>query len=241
MEAHRSAICGNGPTVRVDLADSERELRRPITPSWHRASVRIAAPHFTFDLHKDGFISKISGSIAARPPTGTGRRAAESGGSHENASATEFFAKLGAIGGLFALAAPAQAQTSPQRRFIKTDFSQSHAYSQAVVTQGGRTVWLAGQTSPPTDASGKSLAGDFDGQVRALFAGLSQTLEEAGGKLSDIVTMTVFMVDDRFDLRFLELRKEIFKDNFPASALINIHSLVPPYAMIEIQCVAVIA
>ncbi|MGC1348653.1 MAG: Rid family hydrolase [Xanthobacteraceae bacterium] len=163
----------------------------------------------------------------------------------------EFFAKLGAIGGLFALAAPAQAQTSAQRRFIKTDFSQSHAYSQAVVTQGGRTVWLAGQTSPPTDAReicldeaalrGKSLAGDFDGQVRALFAGLSQTLEEAGGKLSDIVTMTVFMVDDRFDLRFLELRKEIFKDNFPASALINIHSLVPPYAMIEIQCVAVIA
>ena len=130
----------------------------------------------------------------------------------------EFFAKLGAIGGLLALAAPAQAQTSAQRRFIKTDFSQSHAYSQAVVTQGGRTVWLAGQTSPPTDASGKSLAGDFDGQVRALFAGLSQTLEEAGGKLSDIVTMTVFMVDDRFDLRFLELRKEIFKDNFPASA-----------------------
>src|ERR1700731_4649435 len=61
------------------------------------------------------------------------------------------------------------------------------------------------------------------------------------GKLSDIVTMTVFMVDDRFDIRFLELRKEIFKDNFPASALINIHSLVPPYAMIEIQCVAVIA
>ena len=69
----------------------------------------------------------------------------------------EFFAKLGAIGGLFALAAPAQAQTSAPRRFIKTDFSQSHAYSQAVVTQGGRTVWLAGQTSPPTDASGNRL------------------------------------------------------------------------------------
>jgi hypothetical protein len=49
-------------------------------------------------------------------------------------------------------------------------------------------------------------------------------LEEAGGKLSDIVTMMVFMVDDRFDLRFLELGKEIFKDNFPASALINIHT-----------------
>ena len=198
-------------------------------------------PHFAFDLHKDGFISKISVQLPPARPQGpvVVRRKVEV--RMKMPARREFFAKLGAIGGLFALAAPAQAQTSPQRRFIKTDFSQSHAYSQAVVTQGGRTVWLAGQTSPPTDASGKSLAGDFDGQVRALFAGLSQTLEEAGGKLSDIVTMTVFMVDDRFDLRFLELRKEIFKDNFPASALINIHSLVPPYAMIEIQCVAVIA
>ena len=155
----------------------------------------------------------------------------------------EIFAKLGALGGLAALAAaPAKAQTpAPERRYIKTDFAQGNAYSQAVITSGGRTIWLAGQAAPQTDASGKSLAGDFDGQVRAIFAALAKTLEGAGGKLSDIVTMTAFITDDRYDRRFLEIRKEIFGDNFPASAMINIRSLAQPTLLIEIQSVAVIA
>jgi 2-iminobutanoate/2-iminopropanoate deaminase len=153
----------------------------------------------------------------------------------------DLFAKLGLLGGLFALSSPAKAQAAATRSFVKTDAAQANAYSQAVITQGGRTVYLAGQTASAADAAGKPLAGDFDGQVRAIFAALAKTLEQAGGKLSDIVTMTVFMVDDRFDRRFLELRKEILGDNFPASALINVHSLAAPVAMLEIQAIAVIS
>jgi 2-iminobutanoate/2-iminopropanoate deaminase len=156
----------------------------------------------------------------------------------------EIFAKLGMLGGLAALAgSSAQAQTAKPRagrRFLKTDFAQNNAYSQAVVTSGGRTVWLAGQTAPPSDASGKSMAGDFDGQVRAIFAALAKTLERTGGKLSDIVTMTAFITDDRYDRRFLELRKEILGDNFPASAMINVRALARPELLIEIQGVAVL-
>jgi enamine deaminase RidA (YjgF/YER057c/UK114 family) len=37
-----------------------------------------------------------------------------------------------------------------------------------VITEGGRIVWLAGQVGA-ADASGNSLAGDFDGQVREVF------------------------------------------------------------------------
>lgn len=152
----------------------------------------------------------------------------------------ELFAKLGVLGGLMALAGSAKAQGAPKREFLKSDFAQNNAYSQAVVTQGGRTIWLAGQTASQADAAGKSLAGDFDGQVRSIFDALAKTLARSGGKLSDIVTMTVFMVDDRYDRRFLELRKEILGDNFPASALINVHSLAAPVALLEIQAVAVI-
>jgi 2-iminobutanoate/2-iminopropanoate deaminase len=155
----------------------------------------------------------------------------------------ELFAKLAALGGVLALASEAKAQgaAAPKNReYLKTDFAQGNAYSQAVVTRGGRTVWLAGQTAPPADANGKSLAGDFDAQVHAIFGLLGKTLERTGGKLSDIVNMTVFMVDDRFDRRFLEIRKEVFGDNFPASALINVHSLAAPTAMLEIQSQAYI-
>ena len=56
------------------------------------------------------------------------------------------------------------------RHYIKRDTAQARAYSQAVVTKGGRIVWLAGQVGA-ADASGKSLAGDFDGQVREIFSG----------------------------------------------------------------------
>jgi hypothetical protein len=37
-----------------------------------------------------------------------------------------------------------------------------------------------------------------------------------------MVTMTVFITDTRYGDRFTQLRKEIFGDNFPASALITV-------------------
>ena len=123
--------------------------------------------------------------------------------------------------------------------FIKEERPQQRGYSVAVITEGGRTVWLAGQTAT-VDDNGKSLAGDFDGQVREVFSRLNQTLEEAGGSLADMVTMTVYITDARYGDRFTELRKEIFGDNFPASALITIAGLARPEMLVEVQGIAVI-
>jgi enamine deaminase RidA (YjgF/YER057c/UK114 family) len=65
-----------------------------------------------------------------------------------------------------------------------------------VITEGGKAVWLGGQIAVVDDA-GRSLAGDFEGQVRQIFKLLNATLEKAGGKLSDMVQMTVFITDVR--------------------------------------------
>ena len=127
----------------------------------------------------------------------------------------------------------------PRRRYIERPTAQARAYSQAVITEGGRIVWLAGQVGA-ADASGNSLAGDFDAQVREVFARVNQTLEEAGGSLADMVTMTVFITDARYGDRFTELRKEIFGDNFPASALITVAGLARPEMLVEIQGIAVV-
>src|ERR1700744_2986678 len=121
-----------------------------------------------------------------------------------------------------------------KRSHIKRDSSQARAYSQAVITEGGRTIWLAGQI-PSEDAAGRSLIGDFDGQVREIFPRLGKTLEEAGAKLADMVTMTVFITDARFGDRFVQLRKEIFGDDFPASALITVAGLARPGLLVEVQ------
>jgi 2-iminobutanoate/2-iminopropanoate deaminase len=113
------------------------------------------------------------------------------------------------------------------------------AYSEAVITEGGRMVWLAGQTAT-LDDNGKSLASDFDGQVRQPFKNLDRTLQKAGGKLGDLVQMTVFITDVRYGDRLTQIRREVFGDNFPGSALITITALAVPDAKIEIQGYAVI-
>ena len=125
------------------------------------------------------------------------------------------------------------------KTYLKRERAQARAYSQAVVSEGGSLVWLAGQIGGE-DASGKPLTGDFDGQVREIFSRLGKTLEEAGGTLGDMVTMTVFITDARYGDRFTELRKEIFGDNFPASALITVAGLARPELLVEIQGIAVI-
>jgi 2-iminobutanoate/2-iminopropanoate deaminase len=125
------------------------------------------------------------------------------------------------------------------REYIKAERPQLRAYSQAVITAGGTTVWLAGQMAT-VDDDGKSLANDLDGQVRQIFKLLNATLEKAGGKLSDMVQMTVFITDVRYGDRLTQIRREIFGDNFPGSALITITALANPDAKVEIQGFAVI-
>jgi 2-iminobutanoate/2-iminopropanoate deaminase len=122
----------------------------------------------------------------------------------------------------------------------KSEFQASRAFSPAVITQGGKTVWLAGQTAT-RDEAGNDISGNFEAQTRTIFSLIDKTLRRTGGTLANMVTMTVFINDPRYGDRFIELRKEYFPDgNFPASALITVSHFARPGMLIEIQGVAVI-
>jgi 2-iminobutanoate/2-iminopropanoate deaminase len=111
--------------------------------------------------------------------------------------------------------------------------SQERAFSRAVVTDGGKVVWLGGQTGAPNL--------DFEGQAREAFSELDKTIKAVGGSgLKDMVTMTVFIGDVRLGDRLTEIRKEIFKDCFPGSALITVSGFARPGILVEIQGMAVI-
>jgi len=128
-----------------------------------------------------------------------------------------------------------------RREYLNPDARQrERAYSPAVKVNGGSTLYMAGHTGYQDDRGGTH-AGDFDGQVRVAFERMRKTLEAAGGKLEDIVTMTVFITDMVNGTRFTQLRKEFFPDDrYPASALIGIKELARPEMLIEIQAVAVV-
>lgn len=127
-----------------------------------------------------------------------------------------------------------------EKKFHPGTWQQQRAFSPVVSTHGGRTLWVAGHGGIH-GAEGKPLDGDFDGQARQAFKNLAATLSEAGGRLSDIVTMTVFIIDARYGDRFVEIRKEFFSaGQYPASALITVAGFARPSMMVEIQCVAVV-
>ena len=116
---------------------------------------------------------------------------------------------------------------------------EQRAFSPAVITKGGKQVWLAG-VGRTIDGEGNQLHGDFGAQTHASFRAIQEVLERAGGRLDDIVTMTVFILDVRHGDRFTAIRKEYFPENAPASALITVKGFARPEMMVEIQAIAVI-
>jgi 2-iminobutanoate/2-iminopropanoate deaminase len=121
-----------------------------------------------------------------------------------------------------------------------SDHQKARAFSPAVITEGGRTIWLAGQTTL-VDENGVNIAGDCAAQARTIFSLIDKTLRRCGGTLANLVTMTVFINDSRYGDEFVKVRAQFFKDQrFPASALITVSGFARPGIVIEIQGVAVV-
>lgn len=126
------------------------------------------------------------------------------------------------------------------REYFKGDWQSGYSFSPCVKTSGGDVVWAAGHGAW-VDENGKSLAGDFEGQTRATFRMLEATLERAGARLQDLVTMTVFVLDARHSKTFTDIRKEFFPSgDYPGSALITCAGFAHPDMMVEIQGIAVV-
>jgi 2-iminobutanoate/2-iminopropanoate deaminase len=137
------------------------------------------------------------------------------------------------IGMLFSASADA-------REYLKQDRAQSRGFTPAVVTEGGKIVWISGQTGL-VDEQGKSMAGDFQGQARVIFRAIDAVAKRAGGSIKDVVSITVYLTDPRLIDPLMPIRKEVWPDgNFPASTTITVHSLPAVGMMLEISAVAVV-
>ena len=95
-------------------------------------------------------------------------------------------------------------------------------YSQAV--QSGSFVFLSGQI--PLDPSMMEIVdGDFEARARRVFDNLKAVAEAAGGKLDQIVKLTVYLTDlDNFATVNLVMA-EFFNEPYPARAALGVVSL----------------
>lgn len=136
---------------------------------------------------------------------------------------------------------PTQAPGSASVEHLQpSDWQKTRSFSPAVITQGGKIAWLAGQTTL-VDLNGKDIAGKFEEQARTIFALIDRTLQRAGGSLANLVTMTVFINDPRNGDLFVKIRGEYFAEGrYPGSALVTVSNFARPGCVIEIQGIAVI-
>lgn len=110
-------------------------------------------------------------------------------------------------------------------------------YADAV--RAGNTIYVSGQGA--LDEHGALVGrGDVVAQTRKVLDNMKLALAAAGATLDDVVKVTVYLanVDDR--PRVNEVRKEYFKDNKPASTLIEISRFAIEGMLIEIEAVAVV-
>jgi 2-iminobutanoate/2-iminopropanoate deaminase len=73
------------------------------------------------------------------------------------------------------------------REYLKGERAQSRGFSPGVITEGGKIVWVSGQTGL-VDEQGQSMAGNFEGQARVIFRAIDAVVKRAGGSLKDVVT-----------------------------------------------------
>ncbi|MDQ3706299.1 MAG: Rid family hydrolase [Chloroflexota bacterium] len=116
-------------------------------------------------------------------------------------------------------------------------------FSHGIFTEGRQMLFLAGQTA--TDQEGNIVApGDVVGQYRQVLTNLKAVVEEAGGEMTGIAKMTIFVKDrDDYKAHLKELgqvHKDFFGTYYPATSLFEISRFFEDEVLVEIEGIAVV-
>ncbi len=110
-------------------------------------------------------------------------------------------------------------------------------YSQAVKV--GDSVYLSGQI-PLQPETMELVDGDIRAQIIRVFDNLSAVARAAGGSLSDVAKLNVFLTDLSHFPIVNEVMAEYFKQPYPARAAIGVAAL-PKGAEVEMDAILVLA
>jgi enamine deaminase RidA (YjgF/YER057c/UK114 family) len=116
-------------------------------------------------------------------------------------------------------------------------------YAPGVLTTGGRLLFLAGQTGMDSSGAIASPA-DMVAQFAQTLANLRAVVVEAGGQMTDIVKLTIFVTDKATYRAQLEplgaAWRAVFGKYYPAVTLVEVRSLYDDQALVEIEGIAVL-
>ncbi len=102
----------------------------------------------------------------------------------------------------------------------------------------GDQFWVAGMTA----RNGTEIIGgdSMYEQAKAIFGKIKHLVEAAGGRMDDIVKVTIFVTDIARREEVWRARREFFTGAFPCSTLVEVSALAMPELLVEVEAVGVL-
>ena len=115
-----------------------------------------------------------------------------------------------------------------------------NALCQAVVTQGGKTVWMRGQCPQNLDDAKNIDSHDPAEQTHKVMQNIRQLVTEAGGDMAHVVKLVVYITDIRHREAVYRAMGEYIKEVHPVCTGLVVQALARPEWLVEIDATAVI-
>jgi enamine deaminase RidA (YjgF/YER057c/UK114 family) len=132
---------------------------------------------------------------------------------------------------------------APKQIITPPELVKPSGYSHGILATGVRTIYIGGQIA--TDGEGNLVApGDVVEQYKQVLKNISAVVREAGGGMTDIVKLTIY-VRDRADYKahLKELgaaHREYFGSYYPATTLVEVSNFFEDGVLVEIEGIAVL-
>ena len=111
---------------------------------------------------------------------------------------------------------------------------------QAVVTQGGKTLWMRGQCPQNLDDAKNIDSHDPAEQTHKVMQNICQLVTEAGGEVAHVVKLVVYITDIRHREAVYRTMGEYIKGVHPVCTGLVVQALARPEWLVEIDATAVI-
>ena len=111
---------------------------------------------------------------------------------------------------------------------------------QAVVTRGGKTVWMRGQCPQNLDDAKNIDSHDPAEQTHKVMRNIRQLVTEAGGEMAHVVKLVVYITDIRHREAVYRTMGEYIKGVHPVCTGLVVQALARPEWLVEIDATAVI-
>ena len=111
---------------------------------------------------------------------------------------------------------------------------------QAVVTQGGKTVWMRGQCPQNLNDAKNIDSHDPAEQTHKVMQNIRQLVTEAGGEMAHVVKLVVYITDIRHREAVYRTMGVYIKGVHPVCTGLVVQALARPEWLVEIDATAVI-